>query len=261
MNKLSACAAVCFVALLALGSATAQDFQGVYGGLYAGGAKGTAFVSTTTVFSPTGYFASSSIPAITTAGARELNPFGFHAGGGFGFNIEQRHFLVGVEADFGAMHLGDIVASGATYPCCAPTAFNITQRAATDWLFTLRPRIGVTHGHFLVYGTAGAAVTKLKYSEVFTDTFATAHESAASSKNSRGFTAGGGVEYKLGIGSDLHWSVKGEYLYADFGGGLFTTSNNLTAFTPPIAFPTNVFTHHADLTAHIYRLGVNYRFF
>ena len=253
---------MCFVALLALGSATAQEFQGVYAGVYGGGSKGTSDVHTFTVFSPTGYFASSSVPAIATAGTQQVNPFGFHAGGVAGFNIElSHHFLFGMESDFGAMHMNETVTSGATYPCCAPTAFTINQRVQTDWLFTLRPRIGVTHGHALVYGTGGLAVTKLKYSELFTDTFATAHETGATNKNTRGWTAGGGVEYKLPLGSDLHWSVKGEYLYADFGNGVVVNSNNLTAFSPPIAFPTNVFTHAADLRAHIFRAGVNYRFF
>jgi outer membrane immunogenic protein len=52
--------------------------------------------------------------------------------------------------------------------------------------------------------------------------------------------------------------VKAEYLHVDFG-SIPTTSTNLTAFTPPIAFPTNVFTHSVHLTDDIVRLGLNYR--
>jgi outer membrane immunogenic protein len=53
--------------------------------------------------------------------------------------------------------------------------------------------------------------------------------------------------------------VKGELLHNDFG-SLSNTSTNLTAFTPRISFPTNIFTHTANLTANIYRAGFNYRF-
>jgi len=38
------------------------------------------------------------------------------------------------------------------------------------------------------------------------------------------------------------------------------TSANLTAFSPPIAFPTNIFTHTADLRTHFVRFGVNWHF-
>jgi outer membrane immunogenic protein len=53
--------------------------------------------------------------------------------------------------------------------------------------------------------------------------------------------------------------MKLEYLYADFG-DLSATSSNFAAFTPPIAFPTNVFTHTIDLKVSILRAGLNYRF-
>jgi outer membrane immunogenic protein len=103
--------------------------------------------------------------------------------------------------------------------------------------------------------TAGLAVTHMKYHALFTDTFATAHENAVVKQNMTGWTVGGGAEYQFG----MHWSVKAEYLYADFG-RMSVTSTNLTAFTPPTAYPVNVFTHSADLHAHIARAGFNWRF-
>jgi outer membrane immunogenic protein len=41
-------------------------------------------------------------------------------------------------------------------------------------------------------------------------------------------------------------------------GSTTVSSSNLTAFTPPIAFPTNVFTHTMDLKSDVVRVGVNY---
>ena len=52
------------------GSAFAGDFSGFYVGVNAGGASGTSDVTTTTIFSPTGYFAASSVPAIAIAGKK-----------------------------------------------------------------------------------------------------------------------------------------------------------------------------------------------
>ena len=258
MNRFLAGTCVLVLALLASGSAQAQDFNGFYVGGYGGGVKGNSDAFTSTIFSPTGYFAQSSVPAIAAAGHQSLSPRGFNGGGQVGYNLQKGHWVLGVEADFGSMHVKDDFSSTATYPCCAPTNFTVTQTVKTNYLFTARPRIGIASGGVMVYGTGGVALTDFDYSENFIDTFATAHESAAVSSKLTGWTGGGGVEFKVGGGG--HWSVKAEYLFADFGTGVKTTSSNLTAFTPPILFPTNVFTHHADLTAHLFRAGLNYRF-
>jgi outer membrane immunogenic protein len=156
------------------------------------------------------------------------------------------------------MHVSDDFVSTALYPCCAPTNFTIKQTVKTSYLFTARPRIGIASGPVMVYGTGGVAMTNFDYSENFIDTFATAHESASTSSKLTGWTGGGGVEFKVGGGG--HWSIKAEYLFADFGSGVKTTSTNLTAFTPPSAFPSNIFTHQADLTQNLFRTGINFRF-
>ncbi|HXA85117.1 MAG TPA: porin family protein, partial [Candidatus Dormibacteraeota bacterium] len=75
------------LALVASGSAQAQDFKGFYVGGYAGGVKGNSDAFTSTVFSPTGYFALSSIPAIAAAGHQPLSPRGFNGGGQVGYNL------------------------------------------------------------------------------------------------------------------------------------------------------------------------------
>jgi opacity protein-like surface antigen len=81
----------------------------------------------------------------------------------------------------------------------------------------------------MVYATGGLAVTDVNFQLVFKDTFATAHESSGAKKTVFGWTAGAGAEFKLAGG----WSLKAEYLYADFG-NVSASSSNLTAFTPPI---------------------------
>jgi outer membrane immunogenic protein len=255
MTRLCTRACVVMICLVAAVSAYAGDFKGFYAGVNFGGVHGNSDASTTTVFSPTGYFATTSVPAIATVGAQKLSSNGFTGGGQVGFNLQHKSVVFGIETDIGGMNLSEKKTGSATYPCCAPTAFTITQFVGTSWLYTLRPRFGFTGGPVFVYGTGGLAMTNVEYTAVFTDTFATAAESGRKQSTQAGWTAGGGAEFKTGS----HWSIKGEYLYADFG-TLSTTSTNLSAFTPPIAFPTNIFTHKANPKAQIYRFGFNYRF-
>lgn len=255
-QKSIAVTCVFFLALAVASSANAaDDFKGFYIGGNVGGANGHSDASTTTIFSPTGYFASSSVPAIATNGAQNLSSSGITGGGQAGYNFQHGAFVLGFETDFGAMNVSASKSTTATYPCCAPTAFTVTQSISADWLFTFRPRVGFAAGPVLIYGTGGLAMTNANYQALFTDTFATAHENGGKEDHLTGWAAGAGAEFKV----HRHWSVKGEYLFASFG-SLSTTSNNLTAFTPPIAFPTNTFTHTADLQAHIYRFGINFHF-
>jgi outer membrane immunogenic protein len=257
MKKLLAGSCVMVFALLSGAVAQAQTFKGLYIGGNLGGGNGSSNAATTTVFSPTGYFAMSSVPAIATAGAQKPSSNGFNGGGTAGYNWQSGPLVIGFEVDFGGMHLNGSKSTTATYPCCAPTAFTVLQTVKTSWLFTGRPRVGIAAGHWLLYGTGGFAVTNRNYQALFTDTFATAHENGGVDNSATGWIAGGGAEVRLG-GSG-HWSLKGEYLYASFG-STTVTSTNLTAFTPPISFPTNVFTHTADLKSSIGRLGINFKF-
>jgi outer membrane immunogenic protein len=255
MNKFSICVCVIIFAFAASGTVQAQSFNGFYVGVNAGAAYGSSDATTTTVFSPTGYFATTSPGAIAIAGVQELKPTRFTGGVQAGFNRSSGSWLFGVEADMGSVHLNDSASKSGTYPCCAPTGFTVTQSINTDWLFTLRPRVGYTHGDWLVYGTGGLAVTNLSFQSQFNDTFATAAASVSSAENQRGWVYGGGVEYK----ANKQWSLKGEFLRTDFGSFSKTTAN-LTAFSPPIPFPTNPFTSNYNFSANLIRFGANFHF-
>jgi len=135
-----------------------------------------------------------------------------------------------------------------------PATFTITQSLKQRWLWTARPRFGYSTGNALFYLTGGLAVTKVNYQALFTDTFSSAHENGGLDKTKAGWTGGGGVEYKVGS----NWSVKGEYLYSDFGRQT-VTSTNLTA-PSATSWPGNVFTHSIFLAQHDLRFGINYHF-
>jgi outer membrane immunogenic protein len=256
MNRLLGGACVVVFALLGARPAQADDFKGFYVGFNLGGVSSSSAATTSTIFCPSAgcYFATTSVPAIATAGKQNLGSNAFNGGGVLGFNLQHNHFVFGAEADLSSMRLNQSKSTTVTYPCCAPTAFTVTQTLQTSFLFTVRPRLGFTAGHALFYGTGGLAVTNAHEQALFTDTFATAHESGAPGLQN-GWTAGGGIEFKM----HQHWSVKGEFLHNDFGSNTVTTTN-LTAFTPPVAFPGNVFTHTINLTTNVYRFGMNFWF-
>jgi len=243
------------LALAACSPAYAADFKGFYIGANLGGAFSNSDAHTFPAFSPTGYFNATSPGAISTVGTQSLGSNGFNGGGLLGFNFQHNSFVAGLEFDFGAMNLSASKSGTGTYPCCAPTGFTVTQSTSSDWLLTVRPRVGVTHGPFLLYGTAGLAVTNVNYQALFTDTFATAHENGGVDSTEKGWVGGGGIEIKPG----KRWSFKGEFLHADFGNGVKVISTNLTA-PSTTSWPQNPFTHTADLSANLARFGVNFHF-
>jgi len=246
----------CLVAATLVAAAGAQDsnFSGFYVGANIGGAFGTADARTT----PAGvgnYFADTSVPAIAATGHQELKSNGIVGGGTFGYNWHNDDGLfLGLEADMGAMRLEDSAVNSAEYPCCAPDTFTVGQSINTDWLVTVRPRLGYTKKNWLVFVTGGLAMTNLNYHADFTDTFGPATESGGVEDLKLGWTVGGGAEFAI---PNTHWSVKGEYLYVVFGDETNTSTN---FFDGAALDPGTPFTHTTDLKAHVVRFGINYRF-
>jgi outer membrane immunogenic protein len=228
---------------------------GGYVGVSAGYGWSKADVNTSTVFSSTGYFATTSVPAINTAGAQHVKPQSFVGGIDAGYDFTSGNLLFGIAADLSWMDDKKTASTTVTYPCCAPTAFTVTQSMSTKWLATARVRAGYDVGGAVIYLTGGWAGVKARYSAQFTDTFATALESGTSSKFRSGWVLGGGADIKV----DPHWTVQPEFLHADFG-HFGAPGGTLTAFTPAISFPTNTFTHRASLKTNILRVGVHYHF-
>ena len=231
-----------------------RQWRGFYVGGFIGGAQGESDLQTSTVFSRTGYFSTSSPPAINTAGHQSLDTSDTEYGGLAGNNIQVGRVIVSGEADYSAMGLSGTVTSGAAYPCCPTTSFSIQQSIDTTWFASVRLRGGFTFGRTMVYGTYGMAWTDLNYEAVFTDNFANAHENGGLDNVQSAPVWGAGVEFWL----TRHLTVKGEYLNAEFEPAS-TTSTNLTAPANQ-PWPTNVFTHSSTLKLQLFRGGVIWRF-
>jgi outer membrane immunogenic protein len=170
--------------------------------------------------------------------------------------LQTNNIVWGIEADFDYMGLNASNSAIGIYVIPAGTTFSLAQSVQTNWFFTLRPRVGFTVDHTLIYATVGLAATNLNYNATFTD-FLVAINVGAVSTTRAGWTVGGGIEHAFGA----NWSAKVEYLYADFGSVSTTGVGNATFNNTP-GFPGSLspFTDTANLKVSIVRAGLNYKF-
>jgi len=149
---------------------------------------------------------------------------GFLIGGTVGGNYQWGQFVLGIEADGDWQNV-----NGTTYNTCG--SYGCTTQS--DWLATVRGRVGYAWDRILFYGTGGAA---------FGDLQAAAGGAPFSSSTQTGWTAGAGVEFAF----TPNWTAKVEYLYVDLGN--FTCTNFCAGGGT------------LNLTENIVRAGINYKF-
>jgi len=185
----------------------------------------------------------------------DLTSSGFVGGGQLGFNWEYPGgWLFGLETDLDGSGIeGRLKASGAVTGLLSGAA-ELSAGSQIDYLGTVRARLGVvTSRDLLVYGTAGFAYGEVKsrYDVGVTSGGSTLFSAAGStSETNTGWTAGAGAEYP--VTDDL--TLKAEYLYVDLG--------DQTLISTPFALlgATGHVGVGVETTAHIVRVGLNYRF-
>jgi outer membrane immunogenic protein len=195
--------------------------------------------------------------AVAQNGTGSLSDTGFTGGAQLGYSWQRGHLVLGGEADFGALDLRQSANANGTFPFAfLGTSYALRQTLSTDWLATLRARLGITiMPRLLLYATGGAAFTDLTVTARYSDnardaTFPGGMGFGSASGIQTGWTLGGGAEWLLCEG----WSIKAEYLYMDFGTAHFAVPTSNTAdFTQTMRVD-------ASLTTHIVRAGINYRF-
>lgn len=214
------------------------DWSGFYLGVNAGRAWSNADFSITQTGSWVGNPADL---AAATDGSFDLNGGSF--GGLLGYNVQYGRWLLGIEADLGSLSAESRRAGGAI-PSTSINSFS--QRAEVSWMASIRGRLGVTFDRALLYTTAGVAFADWDVGMLMdAGGLAIFDKSVVQS----GWIAGGGVEFAL----NRNWSLKGEYLYADFG------VKGSSAFQPP-SFPSYTHDHKVKLETQILRAGLNYTF-
>jgi opacity protein-like surface antigen len=230
--------------------APAYNWTGFYGGFTAGAAFGQYDERTSTVAA--GYIGTAGAAAVNTAGAQTINSLGFAAGIEGGYNWQIGNVLLGIEADVQGVNLYGSTGSGAIPYPAKPAEYTVTSFGQTNWLATVRPRIGyVAPNHWLFYATGGLAVTQLQSDLSFVDSNGVL-ESGRLDAVKAGYAVGGGIEAPL----TGRLSVKAEYLFVDFA----STNAPVAANTLTTHFPNQTFSHSSDFKADIVRAGLNYRF-
>lgn len=229
------------------------NWSGFYLGANFGGAFGNANPETTTSANDpsTAYFnVASDVRQVEEQGADRLKPHGLMSGGQAGYNYQRKRFVLGLETDFDYFNLNRSQSGSERYESLPASRFTIRHHVSTNWLYTLRPRIGYSIGRWLIYGTGGMAVSKIKFNGEFEDDNGGLNQTNASASKTRlGWNLGAGLEY----GITQHWSIKSEYLYVNFRN--FSVESTLSALGAQ-----SLLNHEVALEAHIIRIGINYKF-
>lgn len=148
------------------------------------------------------------------------------AGGQIGYNYELPNRAVfGIEGDFSWLDFQNSSQSNATGGIYIRDGQPAAQLASSlQWLATLRGRVGFSiTDSLMIYGTGGAAFmgqqeqrTQFQITNQY-DQLTIPAFTEVTAKTRVGWTLGAGAEFQIGGG----WSMKGEYLYTNFGSQKF----------------------------------------
>jgi outer membrane immunogenic protein len=227
------------------------SWTGFYAGLNLGGAWGDSKYNLT--FPPATAYPPVTQALLANDGAATLHMSNVSSGGQIGYNWQVNNLVLGPEADIQYMGLRKTNVFTQNGPVAAPivTPFVFTESSRSDWMATIRGRLGFAAGRVLFYGTGGVAFADSQSADTLAfPTFAppaTFTGTGARSSIQTGWTAGGGIEWAF----NDHWTAKAEYLYAQF-------PTSTTAMTPINTIFLQAYTDR--LTVNLARAGVNYKF-
>jgi outer membrane immunogenic protein len=227
----------------------AYEWTGCYAGLnLGGGSSGTNFSS---AVGPGTHLLGADPAIVTGSGGGGANADGVLGGGQVGCNWQTGTFVLGLEGDFDYFHGNPNFSNNTNTLSDGVTPFTLSQSLTSNYLATIRPRIGIGADRNLAYITGGAAFTRVSYTESYSDGAAPpGMGAAAASRNLVGWTVGAGWEYAFAD----HWTVRAEYLIAGF-----TKTSALGAITDA-AGGSNPLSGSSDLTIQLLRAGVNFKF-
>ena len=225
----------------------AYQWGGCYAGVnLGGGASGTNFGSTV---DPGTYLAPADAATVSGSGSGGANADGVLAGGQAGCNLQSGTVVFGLEGDFDYFRSNPQFNNN-TNTLANGNTFAVSQSLTTNFLATIRPRVGIAADRNLAYVTGGAAFTNINYTEGYSDANAPPGTgSATASRSLVGWTAGAGWEYAFAD----RWTVRAEYLYASF-----PTTNALGTITGTGG--ANTLHGSSDLVIQLVRAGVNFKF-
>ncbi len=165
-------------------------------------------------------------------------------GGQIGFNYQISRWVFGIEGEYSRTNItGDTT----TFSPVVAGVRTVTN-SKVDWIATVTGRVGYTWNNWLGYVKGGAAWIQATGGSDLSDatgTIITGHPVGTQRRD--GWTVGAGLEY----GFLNNWSAKIEYDYLDFGTAAQTKTDKVFGL---------VETRNHNDTAHLVKLGLNYRF-
>jgi outer membrane immunogenic protein len=162
---------------------------------------------------------------------------GFLIGGTLGINYQIGEYVFGIEGDgdWTDLHGNSGSTCGAVSAVVTPPVSCETQ---SQWLATVRGRVGYAFDRILLYGTAGAAFGNIQSGLNPPSTFDSTVEA--------GWTVGAGLEFAFA----QNWTAKIEYLFVELLNGSCTTIGNCGGAAGSIV----------GFNENIIRAGVNFKF-
>jgi len=190
------------------------------------------------------------VGVINRTGSDDDNKTSFTGGLQAGYNYQSGSWLFGIETDIGFFDISqrrtNVYQSGLLIS--PPITYTLDQRVKTDWIWTLRPRLGYVSGPWMGYVTGGIATSKTKLETRFADNRSPQNVAELKKDDTdTGWVGGLGGAYAF----SPNMSVRGEWLYVDFGKihKTVTGSNNFVTITP-----------EASVKANLIRMGIDYKF-
>ena len=235
------------------------DWSGIYTGINLGGAIG----SSNTKNNVTNWLHSGagSIQdwAYNEANHNTFFPASGVIGAQIGYNWQKDRLILGLETNFDFMKQTNSNSQAVVDPSTvAGNGYNYVSTATlkTNWLYTIRPRVGYLFNHVMLYGTGGFALTDLNYS-ITTENdelaqFATAGVGNKANAQARvGWAAGAGIEWMF---VPNRWTLSLQYLYTDFE----TLSGTQTVNNGVQVNGDTLFKQTATLSDNLITLRLNY---
>lgn len=209
-----------------------------WNGFYFGGQCGVAHATSSTNNGAGGGYDPVSVAFVTY----DVNDTGATCGLQTGYNWQVRSMVFGIEGELAWLGINRNVRGP------GPDNFaNADDRNALkySWASTFTARLGYVFHHTLIYAKGGAALARI--TNAATDTsgatlFDDPSDLAETTKNRWGWALGAGIEYA----TSPNWSIKGEYLYQDFG-----------TYRSIVNGDGETYNHRNQL--HTFKVGINYR--
>ncbi|WP_299565123.1 porin family protein [Enterovirga sp.] len=221
-------------------------------GFYVGGNAGYGFSDSNRITTRgNGPVTAANVAAGFRPGSFGASPSGFVGGGQAGYNMQIGAFVVGFETDIMYTDLAK------TTQYTSSRGDRASFRSTTDYLGTVRGRIGYAFDRVLVFATGGFAYGDVYNRAAFFNFAAPQNLQFAGAKDDieTGYVVGGGIEYAIPNYTLFNSAVtvKAEYLYYDLGNRNIVVGN--VAPTAP-----NSYTSRFTNDGHIVRAGLNFKF-